>query len=376
VRTRWPAGTRICIAGRAPFLGGAEIAAERLAVGLRDAGYSVTMLFATDGECLQRAQAAGLHCLYTPFVLPSIRHYWAYRSARARLKNALKDNGLALIHSNDLPTHRAISDAARGLGIPMICHHRGVFDGPAIDWFLRFPAARHLFVSDALCEELCARSSRLRSCPKSVVYDGVPIPPPRSRSSRAAARARIGVPEDAVVVTFVGRLVPVKGVDILLRAWAQVRNPTAQSAELLIVGGDAGSPGNAQKLAELDAELNTRARFVGHQVDVSPWLHAADVPVVPSLIEPLGNAPLEASAEGLPVVASRVGGLPEIVADGVTGLLVPPGDPNALAAALIRLLEDPSLRRRFGDQARSRCEERFSMAAHVGAVLDQYEQLL
>jgi glycosyltransferase involved in cell wall biosynthesis len=334
------------------------------------------MLFATDGECLQRAQSAGLRCLYVPFVEPSIRHYWAYRQARAKLRNALRADGPALIHSNDLPTHRAVSDAARGLGIPMICHHRGVFDGPAIDWFLKFPAARHLFVSHALCEELCAHSSRLRSCPKAVVYDGVPIPPARSASSRATARARIGVATDDVVVTFTGRLVPVKGVDVLLQAWAKVRDGTVQAAELVLVGGDAGSPGNAQKLADLNLELNARARFVGHQADVSSWLHAADVAVVPSLLEPLGNAPLEASAEGLPVVASRVGGLPEIVADGVTGLLVPPGDPTALAAALIRLLDDPGLRRRFGDQARIRCEQRFSMDAHVDAVLDQYQEVL
>jgi L-malate glycosyltransferase len=376
VSTRWPAGARICIAGRAPFLGGAEIAAERLAFGLRDAGYSVTMLFATNGECLQRAQAAGVRCLHTPFVLPSIRHYWAYRSARAKLTTALQNEQPALIHSNDLPTHRAISDAARGLGVPMICHHRGVFDGSAMDWFLKFPASRHLFVSDALCEELCARSRRLRACPKSVVYDGVPIPQARTASSRAAARARIGVPIDSVVVTFAGRLVPVKGVDTLLQAWAQVRNRIGESAELLLVGGDAGGPGNARKLADLDAELNTRARFVGHQVDVNPWLHAADVAVVPSLLEPLGLVAIEASAEGLPVVASRVGGLSEIVVDGVTGVLVPPGDPNALSAALIRLLEDPDLRRRLGDQARRRCQERFSIAAHVRAILDQYDQVL
>jgi glycosyltransferase involved in cell wall biosynthesis len=100
------------------------------------------------------------------------------------------------------------------------------------------------------------------------------------------------------------------------------------------------------------------------------------VVLVPSHAEPLGNATLEAMAHGRPVVASRVGGIPEMVVDGETGLLVPPATPAALAAAIQRLLDDRPLRQHLGQAARARCETHFSLSAHVSAVVEQYERVL
>ena len=105
-------------------------------------------------------------------------------------------------------------------------------------------------------------------------------------------------------------------------------------------------------------------------------LAAADLSVLPSLSEGLPNAVLESMAAGVPVVATSVGGTPELVEDGVTGLLVPPRDAEALAVAIARLIGNPALARRFGEAGRRRVHDRFSMAAMVRATERLYLGLL
>jgi glycosyltransferase involved in cell wall biosynthesis len=117
--------------------------------------------------------------------------------------------------------------------------------------------------------------------------------------------------------------------------------------------------------------------FLGHRDDVPEILAALDVLVhVPSAPEPFGRVVAEAMAVGKPVVAARAGGLPEIVEHEVTGLLVPPGDPSACAAAVLRLLADPALRARLGTAGRRRAEERFDPAAHAERVVAAYREVL
>src|SRR5207249_4811574 len=102
----------------------------------------------------------------------------------------------------------------------------------------------------------------------------------------------------------------------------------------------------------------------------------SDVAVVPSHVEPLGNATLEAMSYALPVIGGDVGGIPEMVLDGETGLLVPPRSPERLAEALARLIREPETRRQFGAQGRHRCEELFSLRAHARNVLHEYRHSL
>jgi glycosyltransferase involved in cell wall biosynthesis len=110
--------------------------------------------------------------------------------------------------------------------------------------------------------------------------------------------------------------------------------------------------------------------------DVPQLLSAATISVMPSLNEALSNVVLESMAAGAPVVATRVGGTPEAIADGVNGLLVPPGDPSAMASAMAALLRDRSRARRLGDAARQTIHERFSMERMVSATAQLYEALL
>jgi D-inositol-3-phosphate glycosyltransferase len=169
---------------------------------------------------------------------------------------------------------------------------------------------------------------------------------------QAAARAALGL-DDQPRLLYVGRLAPIKGLETLLDAMARLR-AAGTRVHLSIVGGDADEPLNGHegalraRLARLD--LGGTVTFVGAQPQerLRAWYVAADATVLPSHYESFGMVALEAMACGIPVVASRVGGLQTTVRDGVTGLLVPESDPVALAGALDRLLGDPDLRFRLG----------------------------
>lgn len=368
---------KICLGSFAPFVGGAEVSAERLAVALREAGHEVFLLLGQHGAVWDRMQRAGLKCRYAPMHLTDKRHWWRCLRSRATIRRVLDEERPDMLHSNDLPTHQVLSGAARGLSIPRICHHRFVYEGAVIDWLNKYGADRHLFVSRAFMDEMSASSERLRRSPRAVVYNGLPLPPMPSDAERQEARRRLKLPADRIVVTFAGQVIPIKGVADLLHAWSMLDPVLSHAACLIVVGDDLQNNGAYRaEMQALAGELNCPARFVGFQDNVGEWLLASDLAVVPSHIEPFGNAALEAMAYGLPVVACAVGGIPEIVVSDQTGLLVPPRAPDLLANALTRLLGEQESRRRFGLEGRRRCEELFSVNAHVRCVLEEYRQVM
>ena len=186
---------------------------------------------------------------------------------------------------------------------------------------------------------------------------------------RHDARKMLDLPLADSLMGTVTRLNRVKRADVLLRALASLQQGHG------VVVGDGPERARLEAIAG-QLELAERVQFVGHQRDVRPWLAALDVFVLSSDWEGMSNALLEAMAAGLPVVATRVGGNPEVVVDGVTGLLVPPSDPDALAEAIVRLLRDPALRRRMGRAGRRRVEEHFNIEETVRRTEEVYTTLL
>lgn len=369
---------KVCLASMAPFVGGAEVAAERLALGLVEAGHDVVVLLGQTGEVQARMEKVGLRVVCSPMYLTDKWHFLRYWFARRRLRQFLVKEKPDLLHNNDLPTHQIMSDAARGLGVPRICHHRFPFPGPAIDWLGKYGCERHFFVSKALMDEMCGSSANLAANrDRVVVYDGLPLPPVPVDNDRFAMRRRLGLPTDRVIVNFAGQIIERKGVADLIRAWALLPGETRALAELVIVGDDlAGKGAYRAEMEKLAQASNCLARFVGFQKNVGDWLLAADVATVPSHVEPLGNATLEAMSYALPVIGGDVGGIPEMVVHEQTGLLVPPKSPRELADALGRLIRDGGLRERLGGQGRKRCEELFSLAAHTRAAVAEYGRVL
>lgn len=193
------------------------------------------------------------------------------------------------------------------------------------------------------------------------ITNGIPVERFRATPERrTAARRALGLAADALVVGCVGRLVPVKNHALLLECLPQLAARHANLAVLLVGGGELGT-----MLRERAASLGVadRVLFAGERPNVTDLLPAFDVFAQPSLSEGLSIALLEASATGLAIVATDVGGNREIVGDGVTGLLAPSGDVDALTTALDRVLSDADLRASFGAAAAEWAERNASIAA-------------
>ena len=201
-----------------------------------------------------------------------------------------------------------------------------------------------------------------------VVHNGVDAPPPTGPPA-PTLRASLAGPQTAPVVFAASNLFPVKGVDVLIEAAALV--PAARFA---IAGEGPERIALERRIAELG--IGDRVTLLGWREDAGDLMRAADVFVLSSRGEGLSLSLLEALAVGTPTVITRVGGLPEAIEDGVSGLIVDPDDPPALAAAIRTLLADPALRDRLAAAGAKAFAERFSARVMVAGIEAVYESVL
>jgi glycosyltransferase involved in cell wall biosynthesis len=181
--------------------------------------------------------------------------------------------------------------------------------------------------------------------------------------------------QQARVVLYAGRLVYQKGVDVLLRAWSQVvKELPADAQTRLVIAGEGPRQAQLRQLAQT-LGIAEGVEFVGLQRDIVAWLDQSDLVVLPSRWEGMPNAVLEAMACGLPCVATRVSGSEDVIQNGVNGLLVEPEDHQALAGAILSLLRDPALGRRYGRAARATIEEHYSIDRITEIYLELYQKV-
>ncbi len=190
---------------------------------------------------------------------------------------------------------------------------------------------------------------------------------PVSVAEKARIRAERSLPDGRLAI-FSGRLEPEKRVDLLLELWPRLRR-VLPDAQLLVLG--TGSSESQLRQQPVEA-----VHFYGGVEDVAPYLHAADLFVLPSLTEGLSNSMLEAMACGLPVVATHVGGAADVITDRETGWLVPPNDPDALFEALVSLLGEPGRSQALGERARRSVLERYSLLSVAKSLRELYDRLL
>ena len=201
-----------------------------------------------------------------------------------------------------------------------------------------------------------------------VIYNGIDVGTVPSADLRARIRRELGIPDNAVVVGTVARLDPVKDLQTLIRAIAKQRGE--RDPMMLLVVGD-GSERERLEAATRELGAGSSVRFLGHREDARELLAACDVYANSSISEGISLTILEAMAAALPVVATRVGGTPEIV-DTTCGRLVPSRDAEALASTLAALAADSTLRRTLGREARGRVEQRFTLDRMVREYRDAY----
>lgn len=236
----------------------------------------------------------------------------------------------------------------------------------AAERMLRPRTARFVTVCDA-DKRTGARLGVLTGRLTTPVYNGVDVP--TSRPTAGVFRAELGLAEDAPLALSVGRLTEPKDQATLLRAWALVRERVPGATLALIGAGALGRPLHALA-AELG--LGSSARFVAPRPDLSPAYTDADLFCLSSLWEGLPYVILEAMSYALPVVSTGVDGIPEAVAQGESGALVPPADPDALADAIVRLLGDADARARMGAAGEEIVRERFGLGRMADELVAVY----
>jgi glycosyltransferase involved in cell wall biosynthesis len=373
----------------AGYIGGAEKSLLDLAERLPGAGYRPLIVPLGPGpleeETRRRGiEACGVHLprsllwatrksllptlgalLVIPLVLPR---------ALFRLRAIVRARGARIVHTNGLKAH-LIGCALKALsGSSLVWHFRDLPAGGARRLF-RFLAG---IFPDRIIANSRAVKAALGDLEKiSVVYNGIAAGAFSSAAGRSKLRREFGVGEKEILVGTVGHFAPLKGQEEFVRAAGRVL--VAAPATRFILAGGAIYPawrGYRETILSLISELGLAGRVtcIGPRDDLPGLLAALDVFVLPSRSEGFGRGNLEAMAAGLPVVSTTVGGVPEVVRDGDTGLLVPPRDPAALAAAILRLARDEGLRHRLGAAGRERAAL-FSVEKMVEGVIGVYRSL-
>lgn len=299
-------------------------------------------------------------------------------TAVPRLRRAMKQSGCDVVHAHLGYSAALVPPAARISGVPCVStlHHVPAPGGSRGDrlkeWLWTRSAERGaalVFVSRAAFDATAELFGPARPSWR-VLHNGVDLSAftPRAGTTRPPLPADLLVPPGVPVVSVVAAVRAPKGHEVALRAWPRVR-AAVPDAVLLVVG-------DGPHLEALRPLAGDGVVFAGAREDVPDILRASSLALSPSLTEALPTALIEAAACGLPVVATSVGGTPEVVDHGRTGLLVPPGDADALAAAVVQLLGDPEQGRRFGQAGRALAEERFGIDGWARALHDLYDEAL
>lgn len=346
--------------------GGLDPSRYRPLVVLPEAGELAGDLRGAGVEVHVRPLAVLRRALMSPRGLAGVSAAWA-ADARA-LHSLVRARRVDLVHSNTSVTLGGAA-AARLARVPHVWHVREIFTGFERQW----PALRRLLLTAAAvpCVSEATRAQFAGASKAELLRDGLPLVP-ATRARRDAARAALGLAPDpaqrGLVVAVLGRVSAWKGQDVLVRALAAPELADRDGVTVLVAGAAwPGEEHHERALHALARQLGVggRVRHIGFRPDVANVLGAADIVAVPSTApDPLPNAAIEAAAAGCCVVASDHGGLPEILSDGISGLLVAPSDPGALARAIAGLADDPVRCARLGAAAQSDVTARFA-AAHL-----------
>jgi glycosyltransferase involved in cell wall biosynthesis len=324
-------------------------------------------------EVLVRPLAVLRRALMSPRGLGQVARSFA--SDAGGLGRLARVRGISLVHTNTSVTLGGAA-VARVAQVPHVWHVREIYAGFERWW----PGYRRLLLSaDALPCVSAATAHQFDAAPQvSVLHDG--LARPAAPAPRAQARAALGLDPGAFVVAVLGRISGWKGQDVLVRALGQAALAGRQDVVVLVAGDPwRGEERHLRVLHEQAATLGVadRVRHLGFREDVATVYGAADVVAVPSKQpDPFPNAALEAAAAGCCVVASAHGGLPELLRDGETGVLVPPGDPVALAEALAALQDEPTRRARLGAAAAADVGVRLTPARMLSEVQALYDAQL
>jgi len=355
--------------------------AERLLVDIvrhlpREQFESLVCCIQDRGELAGEVEAAGIPLLCLER-MRSRRFDWRAVRDLARL---MRRERIGVVHAHLYHANLYGRLAALGAGVPAIATVHNTYTRTKLHrrWLNRLLArasARVVAVSDDIRRDVL-RHDGVPEDKIATIQNGIDLSRVASTMTREAARARLGLDEQVLAVGCVARLEEQKGHRFLLEALALLRRqgPPPSRPVKLVAAGDGRLRGELQAQAQ-SLGLGEMVSFLGTRSDVADILRALDVYVMPSLWEGLSLALLEAMAAGLPVIATDVGGVSQVLGAGSGGVKVAPGDARALAAAIRQLSDEPRERLALrGEQARQRVRAEFSLDAMIGRLTAIYRE--
>jgi glycosyltransferase involved in cell wall biosynthesis len=347
--------------------GGAERHVIDLARALAEEGQAVTVACSVGGPLRHELAEAGVEV--RPLLSRLVKRRFSPAFA-GELRQLIIAGSFDVVHAHIHASATAAAAALAGSDLPLVVteHTEGPWRGPGDRWIseIAYRRADHLIAVSSAIRRLLVDEFRVSPANVTYVANAVrpaPAPAPAPVPRRADGR-------DAPLLGCVARLAPEKGIDVFLRAAAMVA-ADVPDARFVVVGDGT----LAQELPRLARHLGIgdRVDFLGHRTDARAVMAGLDVVAVSSLTEGSPLVALEAMAAGVPVVASACGGLPDQIRHGIDGLLVPPGDPVALAGPMVRLIRDPDLARRLAAHAHRRVLTDFSYPTMLARVWACYE---
>jgi len=314
---------------------------------------------------------------------PAVRLWAGFGKQVRRLARLFRRHPVDLVHTQNTGCEES-PVAARAAGVPQVLGTFHVDPTYDLHCVRSGPGHRVLEMVSNRCLDAAiavsratkrdwVRRSHIPPARVVAIHNGIDPEQFRRRQSRRDARRALGLPEAGLVVGGLGRLEEAKGFTFLIDAAARLR---AEFPDLTVAIAGAGPLREALEQQAARLGLAGAVRFLGFRTDVQPVLDALDVFALPSLCETLGYALLEAMATELPAVGSAVGGVPEVIVPGETGLVVPPHDPARLADGLRALLRDAALRARWGGAGRTRVVRYFHESDMVRKTIELYRSRL
>ena len=356
---------------------GAEESLLNLAKFLDKGRFTPSFILPEEGLLKDKLEAIGVKVFVVP--MPKIRRVVGVIPAARRILSIARENNIGLLHTNSIRTHFYGLHVARKLKLPIIWHQRNLLTRELLD-----PDRLFSSLADVIICNSCAVARRFLkkgtiSDKVRVVYNGVDTERFSPAISPDKFRREFGIGENELIVGIASRFDKRKGHEDFFKAAKEIIR-VEKNVRFLVVGGAVFDNHEEREQYLRDRakslDLKDKVIFSGFRQDMPEVYAAIDIFVLPSLQEACARVLLEAMASGKPVIATSLGGNPEIVVDEVTGILVPAKDARALAQAMLRLIREPDTARQMGEAGRKRSQECFTIAENLVKIEFIYGELL
>lgn len=374
---------------------GGEFLTFYLIKNLRKKIFHPVVIYAGEGVIVQKIKQAGVDTiqiplgdkitsiypreiiLYNPIFILNLlwRLFWS--GSVARVKRLLKKNNIDLIYCADNLSKIIGGIAGKWVGIPVVAHCHDDFKEDSFGKLSRLVYLTFLDRIIAVSEKVRSFFEVKNRVSQKVItiHNGVDIETFNPDKVDSSLKKELGIRNDCVVIGSIGVIEKDKGQRYLIEAIAKLKSESISNM-VCIICGNGPEEENLKKLVE-SINLSNDVLFLGFRNDIPRVLRILDIMVMTSLtIESFSMATVEAMAMEVPVIGTKVGALPEVIADGETGLLIPLGDVDALCRALRYLIDNPQIRVQMGKRGREKVLERFTIEENVRKTEELFLQLL